>query len=150
MVVEGGGPLTVQYRKQGFLPVDRRVSTHWRRESVIDDVVMIEADAEVTTVETLSPSAQLAFGLPQVDSDGPRTAVLAFRSETGATMRLADGTFQDLDSLDVRLTEYTVGDTGPSALPATLPMLSGYAYAIELTRSRYNSRTRWPCTWTTS
>ena len=133
MVVEGGGPLTVQYRKQGFLPVDRRVSTHWRRESVIDDVVMIEADAEVTTVETLSPSAQLAFGSPQVDSDGPRTAVLAFRPETGATMRLADDTFQDFDSLDVRITEYSVGDTGPRALPATLPMLSGYAYAIELT-----------------
>jgi hypothetical protein len=37
-----------------------------------------------------------------------------------------------LTQLDVRATEYTVGENGPQAMPAPLPPQSGYTYAVDL------------------
>ena len=36
-----------------------------------------------------------------------------------------------IPGLNVRATEYTVGGTGPKAMPALLPPLSAYTYAVE-------------------
>lgn len=46
-------------------------------------------------------------------------------------MVLPNGTLQALTTLNVRATEYTVGDAGPKAMPAPLPPSSGYTYAAE-------------------
>jgi len=132
LVVGGGGPLTVQYRKAGFLPVDRLIATRWRRDAVLDDVVMITADTEATEVTTDQPGIQLAIGSVQTDEDGSRRAVLAFAGDTHATAELPNGTTAELDTLHVRATEYSVGETGPEALPAKLPEQTAYTYAVEL------------------
>ena len=51
-----------------------------------------------------------------------------------ANLHFADGTVLLAQSqLAVRATEYTVGPSGPDAMPATLPPTSGYTYAVELT-----------------
>jgi hypothetical protein len=45
---------------------------------------------------------------------------------------LPDGTVEPLSTLNVRASEYTVGNNGPNAMPGALPSTSGYTYAIEL------------------
>jgi len=55
-----------------------------------------------------------------------------FSQGTRASMTLSNGATQPLSSLTVRATEYTVGATGPAAMPAPLPPMSAYTYAAEL------------------
>lgn len=133
MVVRGGGPLTVRYVKNGYLPVDRQIETQWGRHAAIDDVVMIPLDTDVTEIAMGQPGVQVAQGSLQTDADGSRQAVLLFSGDTHATAELPDGTAVVLDRLSVRATEYSVGETGPQALPAKLPVATAYTYAVELT-----------------
>ena len=72
--------------------------------------------------------------LPATDADGTRQATLLFTAGTQAT---SGDTGQPLSSLMVHLTEYTVGEMGPQAMPAELPPTSAYTYAVEL---RHKSR----------
>ena len=49
-----------------------------------------------------------------------------------ATAVLADNTEVTLQAATVRLTEFTVGDSGRDRMPSTLPATSGYTYALEM------------------
>lgn len=133
MAVNGGGPLTVEYRKSGYLPVQRTVDAPWQDYAWLPDVVMIPLDPQMTTVNlgTGSPM-QVARGSVSTDDLGPRQAIILFPQGTTASMILPDGTAQALGALSVRATEYTVGPSGPAAMPAELPPASAYTYAVEL------------------
>jgi RHS repeat-associated protein len=131
MAVNGGGALTISYAKTGFLSVQRTVTTPWQDFLPVDDVVMIGLDPQVTTVDFSTP-IQVARGSVQTDADGSRQATMLFRQGTTATMVLPDSSTVPLSSLHVRATEYTVGPTGPQAMPAQLPPTSAYTYAVEL------------------
>lgn len=132
LVVNGGGTLTLDYRKENHLPVQRQVNTPWQDYIHADDIVMIQLDPQVTPIDLNSPAMQVARGTPQTDEDGTRQATLLFPAGTTATMTLPDGTTQALTTLHVRATEYTVGENGPQAMPGELPPASGYTYAVEL------------------
>ncbi|QBQ55345.1 RHS repeat-associated core domain-containing protein [Nitrosococcus wardiae] len=131
--VNGGGLLSINYQKAGYLPVQRHVNVSWQDFAFADDVVMVKLDPKATTV-TLSANMpmQAARGSVIVDDDGSRQATILFPEGTHASMVLPDGTSQVLPTLTVRLTEYTVGKNGPQAMPALLPPTSGYTYAVEL------------------
>lgn len=133
LAVNGGGYLTVQYSKAGYLPVQRTVNTPWQDFVAAPDVVMIPLDTQATTI-IMNPvmGMQVAQGSQVIDQDGARHAVTLFPAGTSATMLLPDGRTQPLASLTVRATEYTVGDNGPQAMPGDLPATSGYTYAVEL------------------
>jgi RHS repeat-associated protein len=134
MAVNGGGLLTIDYEKAGYLPVQRKVDAPWQDYVWADDVVMIKLDEQVTTIDLSNPNGpmQIAQGSTVTDDDGTRQATVLFPSGTTATMTMPDGSTQALTTLSVRATEYTVGDNGPEAMPAPLPPASGYTYAVEL------------------
>jgi len=134
MAVNGGGVLTVNYTKEGYLPVQRQTNTPWNDYIIVDDVVMIPLDTQVTTVDLTNTTQpfQVAQGNLVTDIDGTRQATLLFPQGSSATMMLPDGTTQLLTTLNVRATEYTVGDNGPAAMPGELPPTSAYTYAVEL------------------
>jgi RHS repeat-associated protein len=133
LAVNGGGSLTLNYLKDGYLPVQRRLRVPWRDWAHVDDVVMIRLDPVVTHVELANATGiQVARGSVQEDADGPRQATLFFKPGTAAAMVLPDGSRQPLTSLSVRATEYTVGENGPAAMPAPLPATVAYTYAAEL------------------
>jgi len=134
MVVNGGGLLTINYRKAGFLSVQRQLNTPWADYAIADTVVMIPLDALVTTVDLTDTTQafQVAQGSIVTDSDGTRQATMLFPQGTTATMTLPDGSTQALTTLNVRASEYTVGDNGPQAMPGDLPATSAYTYAVEL------------------
>jgi len=105
LVVNGGGYLTIVYQKSGYLPVQRKVNVPWQDYAWAEDVVMMEYDTEVTTVDLATATdIQVAQGSVQTDDDGDRQATLLFSPTTTATMTLSDGTTQTLTSMDVRAT----------------------------------------------
>ncbi|MBL0122657.1 MAG: hypothetical protein IPP88_07950 [Betaproteobacteria bacterium] len=132
LAVNGGGQLTVNYQRAGFLPVQRAIVVPWRDYAWLPDVVMIPFDGAVTAIDLNVASMQTARGNPVSDADGTRQATILFPPNTTATMVLANGSTQPLTTLNVRATEYTVGTSGPKAMPAPLPPSSGYTYAAEL------------------
>jgi len=133
LVVNGGGNLVINYQKDGYLPVQRIIDTEWQDFAWAEDIVMIPVDDQVSTINLNSTQAfQVAQGNPVTDADGTRQATVLFPQGTTATMTLADGSTQSLTTLNVRATEYTVGENGPNTMPGELPELSGYTYAVEL------------------
>jgi len=133
MVVNGGGPLTVNYAREGFLTAQRQVRVPWQDYARLPDVVLISVDGVVAQIDlTAATPIQVARGSVATDGDGARQATLLFSGGTQAQMILADGSAQHVNALNVRATEYTVGPRGPNAMPAELPATSGYTYAVEL------------------
>jgi len=134
MAVNGGGLLTVNYVKDGYLPIQRQIDTPWADYAIADTVVMIPLDAQVTTIDLTDTTQafQVAQGSPVTDIDGTRQATMLFPQGITATMTLPDGSTQTLTTLNVRASEYTVGDNGPQAMPGELPATSAYTYAVEL------------------
>lgn len=133
MAVNGGGLLTVNYERAGYLPAQRQVRVLWQDHAVLPDVVLVRLDSQVTVVDlSASVPVQVARGNPVTDVDGTRQATVLFPQATQAEMVLPDGTTQAITTLSVRATEYTVGASGPNAMPGELPAASGYTYAVEL------------------
>ena len=132
LAVNGGGLLTINYEKTGYLPVQRKIDSPWREFAFVDDVVMIPLDSQATMIDLADTSMQVAQGNPVTDVDGTRQATVLFPTGTNATMTLGDGSTQALSTLTVRATEYTAGENGPEAMPGELPPTSGYTYAVEL------------------
>ncbi len=131
LAVNGGGELTVNYAKAGHLPAQRATAVAWQGYSEADSVVLVPIDPAVTPIDFSEPT-EVARGTQVSDDDGTRQATVLFESGNEATMVLPDGSTQPLTTLNVRATEYTVGDQGPAAMPAQLPAASAYTYAVEL------------------
>src|SRR5690606_13336778 len=51
LVVNGGGPLVVEYRAEGFLPSQRRIEVEWQSWVRVPDVALIPLDASATVVQ---------------------------------------------------------------------------------------------------
>ena len=131
--VNGGGPMVVRYQKSGLLPAERRLDVPWRDFVVVPDVALVPLDSEVTTIDlTAAVPMQVARGSETNDGDGTRRATLLIPQGTHAEVLQPDGSTRAVSTLNIRVTEYTVGPRGPSAMPATLPPNSGYTYAVEL------------------
>ena len=133
MAVNGGGLLTVVYEKPGLLTLQRQENVPRQDYVTLPDVVMIAYDSRVTTIDLSgSTSMQVAQANPVMDGDGRRQATLLFPPGTSATIIKPDGSTSTVATMHVRATEYTVGASGPKAMPAVLPPSSGYTYAAEL------------------
>jgi RHS repeat-associated protein len=133
LVVNGGGPITLRYEKDGFLAAQRQVTPPWNDYAMVDDVALMAPDPQVTMVDLGAADAVMAEGSTVADADGTRTAALLFPAGTSADMVMPDGSTHPVSALHVHITEFTVGDMGPAAMPAALPPTSAYTYAVEYT-----------------
>lgn len=133
MAANGGGLLTVNYQKAGYLPAQRQINPSWQDYASLPDVVLIPLDQQVTSIDlTSNKPFQVARGNVTNDIDGNRQATLLVPQGAQATLVMPNGTRQACKQLSIRATEYTVGANGPNAMPAELPPVSGYTYALEL------------------
>lgn len=134
MAVNGGGATILSYAAVGYLPIQRTVTAvAWNDYAVVPDVVLTPQDAAGTSVDVSGGgTGQVARANTVSDSDGSRTATLFFPSGTQAELVTSAGS-TTVNTLTVRATEYTVGPSGPQALPGTLPRNSGYTYAVSFT-----------------
>ena len=133
IAANGGGLLTVAYAKPGYFPAQRVVNAPWADYVWADDVVLVPADTAVTLISSGAATPQVARGTVVSDVDGTRQATILFSPGTQASLMMPDGSTRPAGSLSIRATEYTVGTTGPTAMPAALPAGSGYTYCVELT-----------------
>ena len=133
LVVNGGGYLTVNYGKSGYLTAQRQVNVPWQDYVVLPDVILVPLDPNVTLVDLTIPGIKVARGSLVSDSDGNRQATLFFPEGVTAEMVMPDSSTLPITSLNVRATEFTVGPNGPKAMPAELPPNVAYTYAVEFT-----------------
>ena len=80
-----------------------------------------------------STKIEVAEGNEVEDEDGKRKGTVMFMP--GTTTKIVNLNNTDnitLEQARVRVTEYTVGDSGEQAMPAELPPQTGYTYAMEL------------------
>jgi RHS repeat-associated protein len=133
-VVNGGGVTRLEFIMSGFLPLSREVKPAWQTFEPLHPVFLSRLDPKVTEI-TLdgASSTQLVQGSTISDRSGSRTGALIFGAGTTANAVLKNGKKQALSTAHVHITEYTAGDNGPKAMPASLPAQSGYTYAVELT-----------------
>ncbi len=141
LVVNGGGTLTLVYEEAGRFPVQRTVTVPWQDTEHVPQVAMTEPDPVVTSVP-LSPAAplQVVVGSVETDASGSRQPVVMFPPGVGAEIVDAQGNRTPISSLDVRITEYTVGDLGPESMPGELPPSSAYTYAFEISADGVDPR----------
>jgi len=134
MAVNGGGFLTANYQKSGYLSAQRTTKLGWQDWSVIEDVVLIQVDSKVNSINLNGIDSEFAVaeGSTVTDASGTRTATLAIPDGTKAYVYDADGSVKQTDTLSLRLTEYTVGTNGLASMPGPLPPTSAYTYAVEL------------------
>lgn len=131
LAVNGGTSYAVNISADGFLPVQRRADVRWHGWTVAGDVVLTQAYTSTDYFTPGGASAQVVHGFVTPageDADGARQAVLVFPADTHITnFSVPNGT-----QLEVQVTEYTRGASGPKRMPGDLPPTSGYTYALEL------------------
>jgi len=134
LAVNGGGELTLNFAKSGYLSAQRQVVPGWNGWTELDNVALIPLTTRKTNVIIGGGAIQIAKGDSVQDTAGVRQALIMFPANTQMTATLAGGSTVVLsDSVKVRVTEYTVGARGPAQMPAALPPSSGYTYAAEIT-----------------
>ncbi len=134
MAVNGGSEIVLSFQKDGYLPAERQVTAPWQDYAPVDDVALVAADPKVTPVTFGSGASgiQVVQGTPHTDSNGARQETVLIPAGTSASMTLPDGTTQPVTGAHIRATEFTVGSTGPTAMPATLPPSTAYTYCVSL------------------
>jgi RHS repeat-associated protein len=132
LVVNGGGPLTLEYQRAGFLQAQRSLRAAAQDYAFASDVVLLHPDEAVSELTFPSVVPQQHAASTVSDADGTRSALLHVNSGTEAHWRMPDGSTPAVSEASLRATEYTVGDAGKSAQPAEPPATSGYTYSLEL------------------
>lgn len=127
MAVNGGETLTVNVEAAEFLPVQRKLTPRPSNYGTVPEIALIRPDDSPSTVTMDADETQIARGTPSDDAAGQRRPTLVFRPGTSAV--LPDGSRPD--ELTVRITEYTVGQNGPEAMPRRLPAETAYTFALE-------------------
>lgn len=128
-----GGSTVLNFESPQRLTVQRRFTSAWNEWARLEDVVMIGIDVESQTTSPVPIGGHWHDASTENDGDGSRTGRLYLRPGTELTARLPDGTLVPLPgSLNLSVTEYTVGPSGPAAMPGILPDSSGYTYAAEV------------------
>jgi RHS repeat-associated protein len=134
LAVNGGGQVTVDFQLAGYCPAQRQMFVLNQGFGHVPDVTLKNLDpvANPITFGSNSP-AQWIVSSAQTDTNGARTAKVYVPPGTLAVMDFADGTTQAVSGLTIRVTEFTVGSNGPSAMPAPLPPSSAYSYCADFT-----------------
>lgn len=131
LVVNGGRYYTVRIRKKGYLTLDRPVEARKQDYAWTNAIAMTPFAERVKEVKLSSPG-QIVTGDEESDGDGTRQLSAIFSTQNKASITLADGEVKELDTVNMRVTEYTVGDDLPAVMPAPLPDNVAYTYAVEL------------------
>ncbi|MFN3197540.1 MAG: RHS repeat-associated core domain-containing protein [Bradymonadia bacterium] len=132
LAVNGGGLVRIRVTAPGYLPVDRTVEARWHDFALAEPIALTPLDAVANPVIFDHAEPQVAQGSTVEDEDGARTPTLLMPPAVQGTLVMADGTRQPLEEGVIRITEYTVAEDGPAAMPGRLPPTSAYTHAVEM------------------
>jgi RHS repeat-associated protein len=128
--VEGGGIITVVYKKAGYITVHRKVYVPWNDIAVAEEIVMITEDPVSTTVIFDGNASTVITHRSSTVTDeyGSRSLTMVFTGDNRAFTTDKQGNEIELTTITVRATEFDI----PESMPAKLPPTSAYTYAVEL------------------
>ncbi len=133
IAVNGGAAITLELREEGFLVAHRRADVPLNDYAWVRPIALKPVSGAVTALSFGAASAaQVLRAEASEDASGVRQPALLFPAQTQAFVQNTDGSETPIGALSVRLTEFTVGEAGPAAMPADLPPASAYTYAFEL------------------
>ncbi|MCC7075750.1 MAG: PKD domain-containing protein, partial [Acidimicrobiia bacterium] len=130
MAVTAGQRLTFDVAKAGFVAAQRSMEPRAGRFEIADATVLVPYDTAVTDIDFDAP-IEVARGSVVTDDRGTRQQTVLFQAGTEAKMQRSDGSWETLDEISVRATEFTVGASGRAAMPGELPETVMYNYAAE-------------------
>ena len=129
--VEGGGILTITYKKAGLITTQRKVYVPWNDIAIAETIVMIPEDPASTTLTfDRNPNTVVTHQSSIVsDERGSRSSTVVFTGNNRAYSVDASGNvIQELTTITTKATEFTT----PDSMPAKLPPTSAYTYCVEL------------------
>ena len=132
LLVQGGGAVVVEIRAEGRLSAQRRVALGWNDTVTLGAVALRPVSEVATTWAGGAEALQTHEGPEVVDDDGRRRAAVLMHPGTRATLVMPDGTEEELETVTLRATEVTEGESGLAAMPGELPPASAYTYAVDL------------------
>jgi RHS repeat-associated protein len=132
LFANAGGLVNVVYEADGYVTVHRSVKGVWEQYAWAPDVVMTKLDSRPVTVGFPTHADTVIRGRAESDDDGTRQATLIIPSGVEAAVTFPDGYSQPLDFGTIRVTELTVGATGPQAMPAPVAANTIYTYALDI------------------
>lgn len=136
-VLLGGGATRLRFEVNGKLLAHRTAEPKPNRYATLEDVTLVAPPTKTTALAFGQPEWQVAIGETSKDESDARTAVVLVPPGTRAETTKADGTKSPLPTGTLRITEYTRGRAGPSAMPGELPPASA---TPTLRRSRSTKR----------
>jgi RHS repeat-associated protein len=134
IAVNGGGQITLQYDKAGFISAQRYATPKWKEFIRVEDVeIQPHDDGAGTVVPVNSATTRLVQGRQIIASedstfDGPsaRRSTMMIPSNLTATNFTSP-----TGNVTMHLTEFTAGPGGARRMPGTLPPNSGYTFAFD-------------------
>jgi hypothetical protein len=131
VAANGGAPVTLMFEKGGYLPVQRQVVTPVLDHGSPVDVVLLPVPRPTFPTFLDAQKHQAILGPKSVGADGERQPFLLLPPGTQASLVLPSAETRPVASLSLRITEHTVGDAEPDAMPGVLPANSAYTHAVE-------------------
>jgi RHS repeat-associated protein len=142
MAVNGGAKLVARYALKGYLTVERVTQPAWQRYGSLPEVGLSQKAQSSARVGAKGNGVQVLLGQTVEDAYGIRQPIVVFAPGTELTAELEDGSEQELDAIDVFVTEYPFEqptlDNGLSRFlagarfaPGTLPSPNGISYGLE-------------------
>ncbi len=127
---EGGGTITIEYKKTGYITSHRKVYVPWNDIAIAEIITMITEDPVTTTVTFDGNPDKITVHKSSTvtDESGSRSLTMVFTGDNRAFTTDANGSETELTTITTRATEF---DT-PESMPARLPPTSAYTYAAEL------------------
>ncbi|MDR0408418.1 MAG: Ig-like domain-containing protein, partial [Campylobacteraceae bacterium] len=127
--VEGGKNIIVRYQKAGFTTIDRDIYAKTQDWSILPDVNMLKKDTKVSVINLNNSSVQTHVSSKIGDERGARSATIVFEGVNKAKAVDKDGNERELESINVRATEFEV----PASMPSNLPDTVAFTYCIDVT-----------------
>ncbi|WP_417917092.1 carboxypeptidase regulatory-like domain-containing protein [Candidatus Electronema sp. JC] len=129
--VEGGGTMTIAYKRAGFITSHRQVYVPWNDIAVAETVQMLAEDSAATQVTFDGNPATVVTHTSTLVTDefGSRSATIVFQGDNKAYLVDEQGKdVQELTTITARATEFKTQES----MPAVLPPNSAYTYCTEL------------------
>ena len=129
--VEGGGILTVVYRRNGLISAQRKAHVPWNDTVRVETVVLIAQDSASTTM-TFDGNADtvMTHTSTQVEDEyGIRSTTIVVHGDNRAYLTNETGNqVEELTTINVRATEFATRES----MPAVLPPTSAVTYFVNL------------------
>ena len=129
---EGGQDMIIFYTRQGFIPVQRKAYVPWNDFAVFDTIQMIEMDT-ASTIMAFDGCADTVLAhrsTAVTDELGTWAVTIVTTGDNQAFITDKDGNdVTELDSIEVRTTEYPTPESTPAALSPT----SAFTFCAEFT-----------------